>query len=208
VTAAVTTAAKDVYGTALAADRSWTFMTVPTLTAGNIVLYYAYTLNGATWTRSLAPATYTVGGNVVSQTYNPADGSVTLTITNAPGGEDNGFYFYVGELRYLNTIKVVAAPGSGPYNANIYFDTSGDGQFFAWTGNVYANLGGDQYYIGPSAVGGVLTIDDTSSFGGHTIAQYKAGVGGVTGATRAAIYLGTSVSSGSWTATIQTVKVN
>jgi hypothetical protein len=56
----------------------------------------------------------------------------------------------------------------------------------------------------------VLTIDSASSFGGYTLAQLKAGaVAGVNGATRAAVYLGTSVNAGqSWTATIQTVKVN
>jgi hypothetical protein len=214
VTATVTTAAKDIYGTALAAARTWSFTTVLSQQAGNFVLFYAYTVTSPLWTRNPAPASYGGGGNVVSQAYNSTDGSVTLTITNAPGYQDNGFFFYVGELKYFNTLSVVATPGSGTYGANIYLDTSGDGQFFAWTGNVYANLGGDQYYSynGPAEVNGVLTIDSANplcTFGGHKLSDLKAGlVAGVTGATRAAIYIGSSLSSGSWTATIQTVKVN
>ena len=213
LTATITTAVKDVTGVALASPMIWTFMTTPTQTAGNMVLYYTYTIVSPNFTRSSSPGSYPNGGNTVSQSFNPVDGSVTLTITNAPAYQDNGFYFYVGSLQNFNTLKVVAAPGSGPFSANLYLDANGDGQFFSWVANVYSGLGGDLYYTGPSAVAGVLTIDaadPTCKFGGFTIPQLRAGsVAGVSGSTGVAIWLGFSLGAGqSQTTTISTVKVN
>jgi hypothetical protein len=214
LTATITTAAKDASGVALANPRVWTFMTVPTPTAANIVMYYTYTFNGNLWTRSSSPVSQTAGANTVSESYNPVDGSITLTITNATPGEDNGFYFYVGTLQNFNTLKVVAAPGSGPYSANIYLDVDNNGEFFTWSPpNVFSVVGADYYAIGPhSDVNGVLTIDaadPTCKFNGHTIPELRAGVGpGASGSTRAAIWLGFSLSLGSQTTTFSTVKVN
>jgi Bacterial Ig-like domain len=213
VTVTVTTAAKDATGVALGSPRVWTFMTTPTLTAGNIVLYYTYTFNGNPWTRSSTPVSQSAGGNTVSESYNPVDGSITLSVTNAAGmaNQDNGFFFSVGSLQNFNSLKVVAAAGSGPFTANLYLDASGDGQFFTWTGNVFNGVGGDLYYTGPASAAGVLTIDATSTFGGHTLAQLRGGsVGGVSGSTAAAIWLGFGAYTlgESQTTTISTVKVN
>jgi len=213
LTATITTAAKDAAGVALASPRVWTFMTTPTPTAGNMVLYYTYTFGAIPWSRSQTPVTQTNAGNTVSDTYNPADGSITLTITAAPGYEDNGFYFYVGSLQNLDTLKVVATPGSGPFSVNLYLDVDGDGEYFTWSGTLCTGFGLDQSlnYNGPPPVNGVLMIGPTSTFSGHTIPELRTGaVAGVSGSTHAAIWLGIAVSAPglSQTTTISTVKVN
>jgi hypothetical protein len=214
LTATITTAAKDAAGVALASPRIWTFMTTPTTTAGNMVLYYTYTFNGNPWTRSSTPVSPSAGGNTVSESYNPVDGSITLSVANAAGmaNQDNGFYFSVGSLQNFNSLKVVATPASGPYTANIYLDIDNNGEFFTWgPPNVFSAVGADFYASGPSSAAGVLTIDATSTFGGFTLAQLRAGAGpGASGSTRVAIWLGFGVyvPGQSQTTTINTVKVN
>jgi hypothetical protein len=207
-TATITTSAKDAAGVAVASNQVWTFMTVPALTAGSIALYYTHTFGVNPWTRSSSPVTLTNGANVVSQSANP-DGSVTLTIANASGYEDNGFYFYVGTLQFLSSLRVVGS-GTGIFTANLYLDVDNDGEFFTWgPPNVFSAVGADLYYTGPSAVNGVLTIDATTVFGGHTLPQLRSGVvGGVNPNTRAGIWIGISVGSGSQTTTIVSVRQN
>jgi large repetitive protein len=207
--ATITTGAKDAAGNAVASNQAWTFMTIPVPTAGNVVLYYTYTMNGGTFTRSPTPVSLTNGANVLSQSANP-DGSVTLSIQSMPAGyEDNGFYFYVGSLQYFNSLRVVSSGGS--FTANLYLDVDNNGQFFSWNGsNVITGVAPDLYYTsGASPVAGVLTVDSTTSFSGHTIPQLRAGaVAGVSGSTRAAIWLGFSLGSGSQTATILSITQN
>ncbi len=210
-TATITTAAKDAAGIAVSNDQSWTFTTIPALTAGGIALYYTYTFGANPWTRSMSPVTLTNGANVVSQSVN-SDGSVTLTIANATGYEDNGFYFYVGTLRYLSSLRVVGS-GTGTFGANLYLDVDNDGEFFTWSPpDVYSALGADRYYTGPTTVNGVLTIDATTLFSGggtSTLPQLRGGaVPGVNANTRAGIWLGFSVGSGSQTTTIVSVRQN
>jgi hypothetical protein len=220
-TATITTGAKSAAGIAVATNQAWTFMTIPAQAAGDIVLYYTYTMNGGSFTRSPIPATITNGTNIVSQTFNPTDGSVTLTIQNAPAGyEDNGFYFYVGALQYFTSLRVVAANGSGTYSANLYLDANNDGQFFSWSSNVFAGVGGDMYLsANTSPVNGVLTIDSTTSFnvqgspgGTYTLPQLVGGAlatYGVSGSTGAAIWIGFALSSsGSQTTTIDSITEN
>ena len=73
----------------------------------------------------------TVGGASVSQSINP-DNSVTLSINNAPGYADTGFYVYIGTLGSLAGLQAQAANGSGTFGANIYFDKNNNGEFFTW----------------------------------------------------------------------------
>ena len=209
-TATITTAARDVSGAALASARVWSFMTLHNPALDNYVLYYTYTFNVNPWTRSFAPGSQTNGGNIVSQSFNPATGAVTLTITNATAGEDNGFYMYVGTLQYFNSLKVVGAPATGPFSANIYLDVDNDDEFFTWTPlNTFSSLGADAHFTGPSSVADVLTIDTTSVFGTYTLAQIKAGaVPGTSAGTRVAIWVGFGLGSGSQTTTINSVKLN
>ncbi len=218
-TGTITTDAKDVNGVAVPGNQVWTFMTIPVPTANSIVLSYTYTTyttSLGTWTRTASPITWTNGTNTISQSFNPLDGSVTITILNTPTApptvyEDNGFYFSVGSLQYFNSLRVVAASGAGPFNANLYLDVDNYGEFFTWTGNVYAGPGSDTYLVGNAApVNGVLTLDSTTTFGGYTIAQLRAGaVAGVNGSTRAAIWLGFSLGPGqSQTTTIASITEN
>jgi hypothetical protein len=189
-------------------------MTIGAQAAGDIVLYYTY--NFGSFTRSPIPVTMTSGTNIISESFNPTDGSVTLTIQNAPGYEDDGFYFYVGTLQNFTSLRV-AANGSGTYSANLYLDANNDGQFFSWVSNVYNGPGGDMYAsASTSPVNGVLTIDSTTSFnlqngpgGSYTLPQLVGGaVPGVSGSTGAAIWIGVSVTSGSQTTTIDTITEN
>jgi len=175
-----------------------------TQTVTREVPVYTTTFAPNPFTRSPAPVTLTTGGNTVSQSIN-ADGSITLTISNAPGYEDDGIYFFVGQLRDFNSLQVKAAAGSGPFSANLWLDSNNDGDFFAWSPpNVYAGLGGDQYLLGPNSTNNVLTIDQTTAFGGsYTLAQLKSGaLAGVTGSTIAGIWVGFALNSGSQTTTI------
>jgi hypothetical protein len=210
-TATITTAAKDVNGVAVESNQTWTFMTVSG-PAGSMTLYYAYNFNGNPWTRSLIPVTLTNAPNVVSQTASQ-DGSVTITITNAPAVyEDNGIYFAVGTLGNFNSLLVVAASGSPPFSANLFLDVDKDGEFFAWTANVFQlGVGSDVAFAASSVpANDVLAIDSKTTFGGHTLAQLNAGVvPGVGPGTPVAIWLGIAPAVGlSQTLTIQSIKVN
>ena len=144
------------------------------------------------------------------------DGSVTLTTNNPSSGEDNGFYFYVGTLNYLNSLSSLTVAGTGSFSANLYLDVDNNDEFLTWTpppANVYAGLGSDLFYTGPSVAAGVLTIDAATTFATtsgpaatYTLPQLRSGaVPGVNGNTRAAIWLGFS---GTGTATIGAVTRN
>jgi hypothetical protein len=215
--ATITASARDTKGTAVAANQSWTFMTVAALTATSPALYYTYTFNGGGLTRSSVPANLVNGANTLSQTANP-DGSVTLTINNVSGSEDNGFYFYAGTLKYLSTLRVV---GTGAFSVNLYLDVDRNGEFFTWdSSNAYAGGGPfDGYYSGPSAVAGVVAVDAATPFtcvfvnnaagATHTLPELAGGaVAGVNGDTRAAFWIGINPGAGSQTATITSVRPN
>ncbi len=216
-TATITTAAKDAKGVPVAAAQTWTFMTVPALSASSIALYYTYTFNGGGFTRSLTPVSLVNGANTLSQTAN-ADGSVTLTINNVSGYEDNGFYFYAGTLQYLSTLRIV---GTGVFSVNLYLDVDGDGEFFTWnSSNVYAGGGlFDGFYSGPSATNGIVAIDSTTVFNcifvnngagaNHTLPELVGGaVAGVNGNTRAGVWIGIAPGAGSQSVTITSVRQN
>jgi len=201
-TATITTGAKDTSGNSLPASYVWSFTTQ--LTFAREVLEYTTTFIPSTFTRYGGPMSFANGGNTLSQTVN-SDGSITLAITGAPGYEDNGFYFTVGQLASLNSLTVTVSTGSTGVSANLWLDSNNDGEYFAWSpAGVYTGAAGDQYFTSSSALAGTtLTIDSTTTFGGYTLAQLKAGsLAGVSGSTVAAIWVGIAVGSGSLTATI------
>ena len=193
-------------------------MTLRSAAADTPVTWYAYTpyVVGSpaqdVRTRSQAPVNLAPNaGNTISQSFNPADGSVTLTVTSAPDYEDNGFWVYVGTLQYFTTLKVVGAAATGPYSANIYLDVDNDGEFFTWNAlNQMVSVGADAHYSGPSSASDLLSIDSTSVFGPYTLAQIKAGaVPGTSPGTRVAIWIGFILNAGgSQTTQIMSVKVN
>lgn len=65
-------------------------------------------------------------------------------LTGSRSYEDLGKVYWTGPLSKLVDpgVKYEASDAIG---ANIWIDTSGDGQFFAWNGDVFSNLNGDDY---------------------------------------------------------------
>jgi len=176
-----------------------------------------YTINdGSQFIRSLVPFSAPTGSSGSALQMDNADGSVTLTINNAPAYADCGFYVFVGMLGDLNSIKIATTSGSDPIGVNIWFDKDSDGEFFTWTGTVYGGVAGDAYILGPQSTSNVLSISTGSIFtslnpggGSYTLAQLINGASpGITLTTRIAIWAGISVSSGSSTATIQSLTIN
>jgi hypothetical protein len=51
--------------------------------------------------------------------------------------------------------------GSASFAMNLWFDSDHDGEYFMWSHNEFAGLGGDVYAIGPSGTG-TLTITSTT----------------------------------------------
>ena len=186
-------------------------------TVADIVDYYTIN-NGSQFIRSLTPFSSPTGISGTALQTGNADGSVTLTINNAPGYADCGFYLFVGMLGDLNSVKITTASGSSPISINIWFDKDSNGEFFTWTGtgnDIYAGVGGDAYILGPPSSNNVLSVTTGSMFtsltggGNYTLAQLIGGFApGITVTTRIAIWVGINVSSGSSTATVQSLKIN
>jgi hypothetical protein len=173
--------------------------------AGFSTGYFAVNNGGAqfaagTWCRSTSPiaSTPVVGSGTATQSI--SGGAVHLAITNSGLYADNGFYVPLGPLGSLTSLSIAAT--GDPVTANLYLDTSGDGQFFSWSGDCLSGLAGDDYGSGPS--GTALTINDTSSFqifthagGTYTIADLKAGaLAGVSLTTQVAVWIGITTGSG------------
>jgi len=175
--------------------------------------------NGVNFIRSLTPQNLSTasGSGTVSQAINP-DGSVAIGVNNSPAYADSGFYINAGALGNLESISIQAASGSGPYGLNIWFDRDNNGDYFTWnaSGTVYQGTGGDAYILGPDSGGGILLVNDSSTFdslnpggGNYTLAQLKNGIAsGINGSTSIAIWVGVSVNSGSANATIQNININ
>ena len=184
-------------------------------TVASLVDYY--TINdGSQFIRSLVPFSVPAGSSGTALQMDNSDGSVTLTINSSPAYADCGFYVFVGMLGDLNSIKITTTPGSSPIGVNIWFDKDINGEFFTWTGAVYGGVAGDAYILGPQSMSNVLSLNTGSIFtslnpggGSYTLAQLIGGaVLGITITTRIAIWVGISVSSGSSTATIQSLTIN
>ncbi len=184
-------------------------------TVASQVDYYTIN-NGSQFIRSLVPFSTPTGISGTALQTNNADGTVTLTINSSPAYADCGFYMFIGMLGDLNSIKITTTSGSSPISVNIWFDEDGNGEFFTWTGTVYGGVGKDAYILGPQSTSNVLNINTGSTFtslnpggGSYTLAQLISGTApGITITTRIAIWVGVSVSSGSSTATIQSLTIN
>lgn len=175
-----------------------------------------YTLNFNTpFTRSPTPMSMTAGNSNASQSLNQ-DGSVALTINNASGYADCGFYFYSGSIGNLNTVEIQASNNSGPFSVNIWFDRDNNGEFFVWNNNVYQGVGNDAYILGPASQNGTLTVNSGSMFyslnpgsGDYTLGQLKSGAApGINSNTKIKLWVGFSVNSGSQSTTIQSISIS
>jgi hypothetical protein len=184
-------------------------------TVASLVDYY--TINdGSQFIRSLVPFSLPTGSSGTAFQMDNSDGSITLTINNSPAYADCGFYVFVRMLGDLNSIKITTTSGSDPISVNIWFDKDSNGEFFTWTGTAYGGVAGDAYILGPQTTNNVLNLMTGSIFtslnpggGSYSLAQLIGGAApGITITTRITFWVGISVSSGSSTATIQSLTIN
>jgi len=107
-----------------------------------------------------------------------------------------------GPMKLGNVSGVVVNYTGGPLGVNLWFDTGGDGKFFAFSGSMLTGLAGDSY-------GGTNSIPVTDAsvfymFGGKgagqefTLAQLKAGQdSGIDANTAVALWIGVTNGGGS-----------
>jgi hypothetical protein len=145
------------------------------------------------------------GNGTATQVVN-SNGSVTLTLANVGTYGDTGFYVPLGTLGSVVSNGFTITTTDGTAKTNLYFDTSGDGKFFAWADNgCWSGLGGDNYSIGNAGTSGTgtFTVDHTATYGAYTISQLNTGsLTGVTTNTQVAVWVGIQTNSGSASVTI------
>jgi hypothetical protein len=149
-------------------------------------------------------------------------GSIKLQISGAPSTATTGFYLPIGILDDLKTIEITAS-GSSPIIIQIWLDTGGDGDFFAWSSNVYSSLNNDAYITALNPVSGTITkatffsvnaAPDSSMGHVYTLAQLQAGIASsMTPSTPIAVWVGiTNTTATGFTpnvsATITSLSVN
>ena len=122
------------------------------------------------------------------------------------GYADAGIVLYFDGSWTLGDLVEIYITGSGDFAANLWLDVGGDNHFFLFDFNgVLQNLDGDDYDTVGSSSGGVLTIDNSSTYDGYTLQQLKNGdMPGVDSATKVAVWIGIS---GSVTETIDLTDV-
>ncbi len=171
----------------------------------------------AQFARSTSPIVAGTSAYNVSQT--PFTGGVHLQMgTNGATGEvSSGFYIvyaHLGSISNLNIpVKNYAHTGTAALALNLWFDKNDNGEFFAWTADVWTGTGGDDYALGQcgatfkcplNAAGTFLQINDTTTFYDvgvgtvYTLAQLKSGsVTGIDSGTLTAFWIGIDSSGGS-----------
>ncbi len=182
----------------------WTFTTSGTWTPNFVVSYYTKN-DGANFSRSTA--SFATG--VATQSSN-SDGSISVNVNSASGYADSGFVLYEGTLGDLPNFTV---NGTGDqYGLNLWLDTSNNNDFFAWSSNVLTSLDSDTYALGPSSSSGTDAITGSSNFylmsdsQNHSLADLRSGsVSGVSSSTKVAVWVGVNTTSGSTSATIQSI---
>jgi hypothetical protein len=114
---------------------------------------------------------------------------------------DAGIVLYFNGGLTLGQLLGVTVDSTGsPVNVNLYFDTGGDGRFFAFnSSDIMTSLNGDSY---ASDQGGVLPVTESTQFymqGGdgagsiYTLAQLQAGdLAGINANTPTALWIGTT----------------
>lgn len=165
-----------------------------------------YAANVSNFSRSTTP----FSSGIATQTDN-TDGSVTTSINSTSSYADSGIVLYEGTLANLPNFTV---KGTGdPYSLNIWIDSGGDGDFFAWDGNGnLTGLNGDTYALGPSSSSGTDAITGSTQFylmsdsTNHTFSDLKAGnVSGINPSDKVAVWIGVNTTSGSTSSTIDSV---
>ncbi len=140
-------------------------------------------------------------------------GSVNLSITDATGYIDTGFYVPLGTLGSLTTYSITSS--GDPIGTNLYFDTdatndnASNGDWFTWSGNCMTSLGAPAYpdtYASAPGGTGTVTVGGATPFymqngpqagNSFTLAQLQAGdVSGITASTQVAAWVGITAGKG------------
>jgi hypothetical protein len=129
-----------------------------------------------------------------------------------PAYSDSGIILYFNGGLKLGDLQSVSVISTGsPVTINLWFDTSGDGKFFAFDGNgIMTGLNGDSYGSSGAASLDANTSVEMFAGGGaghtYTLAQLQAGaVSGITSNTDVALWIGITNPS---TADISSVAVS
>ena len=147
---------------------------------------------------------------VPTQTKNTG-GSITVNVNNATGYADSGIVLYEGTLGDLPNFTV---NGTGDnFGLNLWFDKSNDDEYFAWdSSNILTGLNDDTYGLGPTSARGMTTVNGSSQFylmsdgQNHSLSDFKNGnVSSINSSTKVAIWIGVDTSSGSTSATFQSI---
>jgi hypothetical protein len=178
------------------------------------VAYYTVN-NGSTFCRYTTPQSSVplVGGGTASQARNHhGGGALTLSINDATGYADDGFYEPVGTLGDLASYVIKA---KAPFESNLWFDTNtgndnaSNGDFFSWSGGCLSSDDGDTYGLGPTSTtsgsrqvelvtgSSTFALTCNSVYGSITLTQLKSGYcSGINAATPVALWVGIDVGSG------------
>jgi hypothetical protein len=140
---------------------------------------------------------------ITSQAIND-DGSITVSVNDATGSADSGFYLGTTTLGELSSFSVRSS--SGDFGLNLWFDNASLGDFFQWDNQGrFIGSGGDTYGVSPGSASGSIDVTaDTSlhlsgSGQDHTLAQLAAGddtADGITADTPVAVWIGVDVTDG------------
>lgn len=155
--------------------------------------------DGTTFARQNTPNE----SGIASQTIN-ADGSITVSVSDAAGNADSGFYLGTTTLGELSSFSVSSS--SGDFGLNLWFDNAGLGDFFQWDNRgQFTGAGGDTYGVSPGSANGSIDVTaDTSihlagSGQDYTLAQLTAGddtADNITSDTPVAVWIGVDVTEG------------
>ncbi len=112
------------------------------------------------------------------------------------GYSDAGIVLYFNGGLKLGDLKSVSVVGTGkPASINLWLDTGGDGNFFAFDGSGrMTGLNGDSYGTGGASLDAntsIYMMAGNGAGGSYTLAQLQAGVvAGISRNTRAALWIG------------------
>ncbi len=146
----------------------------------------------------------------------------SLLADSTQGANDSGIVLYfnggltLGQLTGVTVSNYTAS--NNLLSVNLWLDTSGDGKFFAFSGDELTSLNGDTYVAQSNpANNGQLNVNGTTSFydmgvdgagGTYTLAQLQAGdVVGISASTPVAIWIGQN-GTDAYTATFGSVDVS
>jgi hypothetical protein len=160
-----------------------------TFTTSSTGVYYAVNDGGY----FVSPSAITT-----ANAYAKTSGSNFELYADGSGYSDAGIVLYFGGGLTLGDISNISIAGTNLSSVavNLWLDTSGDGSFFAFSGDTLTSLNGDSY----SGCGGGGSIDGTSScymLGGngagstYTLSQLQSGADpGIDANTPAALWIG------------------